>query len=319
MPRGVKTVMLAPSQCIRFDDVESYRTLKFPMYASPKLDGVRMVVNREDFLSRSFKPLPCRDLRRRFMEVYMHALTNQVVFDGEMWAEGHEFSEISGSVRRVNDRLPDWIEYWVFDFVEQSKWDCGGEKTFGMRIAGLRDLLVEKNWLRVRLVPQKLVRTVKEAEDVYKQYLEAGHEGMMLKDPYSGYKHGRATVREATFFKVKSWDEAMGKIVGFKRRRALAEEFLTSDRGVDEMGRMKRTHRMEHYQDTDEFGSVELIVLSGPFTGVNVFVTFAVGKWPEDCRWDSREQYLDQIVMFEYLPCGSKEKPRHGRIVTGLD
>ena len=316
MPRGVRTVMLAPSKCIRFDDPRTYKTLKFPMYASPKLDGVRMVINHTGPLSRSFKVLPNRNLRLRFMEVMTYCLHKQVVFDGEIWAPGHEFAEISGSVRRIHDPLPDWIEYHVFDYMTRDHWEKGTGPGFAERVSAARERI--RRFPGVRLIPQKLVRSLSEARDQYELFLSQGHEGMMLKSPFCRYKHGRATVKEATFFKVKAWEEAIGRVIGFKRRREMNEGFLAQERSIDEMGRTKRTHKQEHYQYTDEFGSVEIRVLTGPYRGRDVFVTFAANCWPQDCSWDQRHQFLQQVVTFEYLPVGSKNLPRHGRITVPL-
>src|SRR4051812_44778849 len=88
---------------------EDLTALKFPLLATPKLDGIRCVVVGGKAMSRSFKPIP-NDWVRSEIE-----RTCPDGFDGEIMIKGADFNAAQSQIMS-RDGKPDF-EYHVFDYV----------------------------------------------------------------------------------------------------------------------------------------------------------------------------------------------------------
>ena len=91
--------MLASTEPVDPDELE------YPLYASPKLDGVRAVIKDGEVKQRSLKPV-----RNKFIQDELKDLPDGL--DGELTV-GLNFHKSSGDIRREEGE-PDFI-YWVFD------------------------------------------------------------------------------------------------------------------------------------------------------------------------------------------------------------
>ena len=86
--------------------------LKFPVLASPKLDGVRAIVRDGVVLSRALKPIPNKNVQKRFSHLEH--------FDGELIVGASNDPDVlratTSGVMRV-DGDPE-VSFHVFDHVE---------------------------------------------------------------------------------------------------------------------------------------------------------------------------------------------------------
>src|ERR1043166_9598570 len=86
------------------------KSLRFPVLATPKLDGIRCLMINGKAVSRKFKPIPNKHIRST-----LEMTCNSMQLDGEIMIEGRSFNDLSGDVRREEGR-PDFY-YAVFDYV----------------------------------------------------------------------------------------------------------------------------------------------------------------------------------------------------------
>ena len=81
-------------------------------YYQPKLDGVRLVWDGNEALSRNQKPILgmprlINELKKYFSDIPL---------DGELYLHGSSFQKALGSIRRtVNIQENEDIKYWVYD------------------------------------------------------------------------------------------------------------------------------------------------------------------------------------------------------------
>lgn len=264
---------------------------QFPYMATPKIDGIRFVMVDGVALSRSFKPI-----RNTHVQATLSRYLPDGI-DGELTC-GDTFQSSSSAIMSA-DGMPDF-HCWVFDFVDPSA-DCiepycqrinspilaGLESISAMRLTVLRPILVSD---------ESQLRTVEE------QYLEADHEGVMVRDPYGSYKFGRSTVKENTLLKVKRFldDEAILIDV-------LEKQHNMNEATQDAFGRTKRSTCQDGKVGADTAGTLVVRTADG--------IEFGIGTgFDETTRaqiWADPSAFIGQLVKYKYFPVGVKEKPRH--------
>ena len=156
---------------------EQPEELRFPVLATPKLDGIRCLKIGGKALTRSFKPVS-----NRFIREWIEAnLTDGV--DGELVVPGATFSETSGHVGRESGE-PDF-RFAVFDYVSSRT-----DRPYECRMAQLERLA---EWDRVVKVLPMVITNAAQLALYEERCIQEGYEGVMVRDPAGPYKCGRST------------------------------------------------------------------------------------------------------------------------------
>ena len=160
------------------------RLLRYPLLATPKVDGIRFLVVGGKAVTRSLNPIPNDHVR-----TWIEANLPEGV-DGEITVPGG-FGATSSAVTRQGG-TPDFI-VWLFDRV--------GPGVYHERIENLRCLADVDQRIRV-LVPYEIgdEASLWTFEDVC---LEQGHEGVILRDPNGAYVYGRTKEEDGLMLKLK--------------------------------------------------------------------------------------------------------------------
>lgn len=160
------------------------RLLRYPLLATPKIDGIRFLVVGGRAVTRSLSPIP-NDRIREWIEANLPEGV-----DGEITAPGG-FGATSSAVTR-KDGTPDFTLH-VFDRYEHD--------TYWQRVSKCMNLHNFKLKVRV-LVPVEIrdESSLWTFEDVC---LEQGHEGVILRDPNGAYVCGRTKEESGLFLKLK--------------------------------------------------------------------------------------------------------------------
>ena len=308
-------VLLAPNKAVGFDS--EHLAGGFPYLASNKLDGMRAVAIDGTLYSRSMKELR-EGIQTHFQHFLKEAAKAGLVFDGELYAHDVGFGNVMSSLRRGGAEVHPEIKFHVFDVLSLAEWRFGAERPYADRISEY------ENWIQhycerssdclVSPVRQTAVWAKGDLENRFQISLDAGYEGLMLRDPAGRYKHGRGTLREGLIYKFKEWVTVDAKIVGFKRSTRMKREYAESDRGVDELGRYKRTSSKDTREEYDGIGSIVLESSDG--------VVFAAGQAKEcdfEITWDNKGEYLERWVEVRFMRHGAKDKPRFAGIVRLRD
>lgn len=261
--------------------------LKFPVLASPKLDGVRAIVRDGVVYSRSNKPIPNKYVQELFSK-YEH-------LDGELIV-GPPTSEsvYRDTVSHVmsHDKRDYDLRFYVFDHVSRPG------NSYWLRSKSIGDV---SSMPYCVLHEQKLVHTLQELSDYEDRCLVHGYEGLILRDPNAPYKCGRSTVKEGYLLKVKRMCTDEAEIIGFIEREHNGNEATTNELG--------RTKRSSHKAGKTGRGDLGALVVR------MVEVEFNIGTgFDDDLRaeiWNNKEKYLGKLVSFNHFPIGVKDKPRH--------
>lgn len=260
--------------------------LRFPLLASPKLDGVRAVVRNGIVYSRSNKSIP-----NKFVQLKFKHLEH---YDGELIVgEPTSKSVYRDTVSHVmaHDKTDYDLRFYVFDHVQDVSLPYEH-----------RNDLARCEHDGVVCLSQYPIHNLDKLLDYEEQMLELGYEGLILRDPNAPYKYGRSTVNEGYLLKMKRFTDAEFEVIGFEERMHNGNEATTNELG--------RTARSSHEAGKVGLGDLGALVLQGDG------FTFRVGTGFDDTTrrilWDIRRDGLvGRLAKIKYFAVGMKTAPRH--------
>lgn len=262
------------------------RVLKYPVLASPKLDGVRAVVNERQLLSRSLKPIPNRYIADLLARPKLHGFDGELIL-GDPWGPTVYRDTVSAVMSR--DGRPE-LRYYVFDlwgtpFNYEERWH-----------ELLR--LTEKLTLPVDLVESIVIENRAQLDEYEAAAVAKGFEGVMLRSPKAPYKHGRSTVSEGYLLKLKRFEDSEALVIGIEEEMHNANEAQ-----MNELGRTKRSSAKGGLVGKGTMGA---LVVRDLTTGVEFNI--GTGFTAED---RARTEWVGKTVKYKHFPVGTKDKPRH--------
>ena len=264
-----------------------------PMFAQPKLDGIRMFVMEGVAYTRSLKPVRAEWLQRLIRE----NADSLEGLDGEIIAGDPTAPD---AYRRTNSSImsfakPDDITFHVFDV-----WNQGG--IFDDRISHLRSLALPDF---CQIVETRLLHSLEEISEYERELLLAGHEGVILRNPRSYYKLGRGTPTEGELIKLKQFADMEARVVGFAEFMHNANELTTNELGYAE--------RSSHQDGLVPMGTLGALLAEGRWPDGTPFKVRIGTGFDQATRqeiWDNQIDYLGKLVKFKFFPGGVKEAPR---------
>lgn len=272
-----------------------FSKIVYPVYASPKLDGIRCSIVNGRALSRTLKPIPNKHI---FGQLSSHKLTG---LDGELIV-GSPTSKTcyAESVSNVMafDKTPNYT-YYVFDLHTHPV-------PFRQRRQVMLDALGNGNWgmyHQICLLEQNLLANEDEVLAYEAAKVEEGYEGIILRSPSAPYKFGRSTVKEGYLLKVKRFEDSEARVI-----EVIEELHNGNEATVDELGRTKRSTHQENKVGKGRMGALLVYDMT---TGVE----FQVGTGFDDAArakwWECRNDKYFPIIKYKFFPVGVKDKPRH--------
>ena len=267
---------------------EQMTNLRFPLLATPKLDGIRCLKIGGRALTRSFKPI-YNVFTRQWKE---HYLPDRL--DGELLVDNATFSETAGHIGR-HDGQPQF-RFHVFDYVSD-----GVEVPYVRRMQELKQL---PEFERVQKVLPVEMRSLEDLAAYEERCVAQGFEGVMIRTPDSPYKCGRSTEREGWLLKIKRFEDAEAVVLD-------TYEGLSNLNPAekDAFGRTKRSSCMENKIGRGELGG---FVVRHVNTGVEFRLGYnhVLGGVDRVTLWQQRESLVGKYVRFLHQPSGAKEAPR---------
>lgn len=266
----------------------------FPIYASPKFDGIRASVVGGKLLSRTLKEIPSRHVFNLLSRPEYEGLDGELIVGAP--TSPSCYRDTVSMVMADNKVFP--FTYYVFD-----KWDHFG-RFEDRRIAS--HLLVSRHEY-MEAVEHVLLNSHEELNAYEAAQVGLGHEGIMLTDPNAKYKFGRATTKSGELLKVKRFVDSEAIVIGVEE-----EMFNGNEAQTNELGRTKRSTAKAGLTGKGTMGA--LIVRD-----VKTKVEFNIGTGftAEDRKWWWNEMQglpspaLCRTIKYKYFPVGIKDKPRH--------
>lgn len=259
-------------------------TLHYPMYLSPKLDGVRAVVKDGVVYSRSGKPIPNKNVQR--MYGHYHG------YDGELiYGSPTDVNVYNKTVSAVMTEDGPQVDFYVFDY-----WDSTGN------YESRHGYLKETTLYSMCLVSQYEVASEDDVIKYEKIMLDLGYEGVMLRNPNAAYKHGRSTVKEEGLLKVKRFIDSEAIILD------VHPLFRNNNEAkIDALGYTERSTCKDNLVVTNLLGS---LIVKDLYTDIE----FSIGSgFDEQTRinlWENKDNIIGKIIKYKHFPVGEKDKPR---------
>lgn len=270
-------------------DPVDLKLLKYPVVASPKLDGVRAIMINGMLVSRNLKPFANKAINGNF--------THKLMLDGELIVgDPRDKACFRNTMKVVSafDADISELRFHVFDAV-------AFEMPFNQRFETAAHAI--KDYQRLVHVPHAMVPDEKALLNLEESTLDEGFEGLMLRDPTGVYKFGRSTAREQGLLKLKRKMTSEARVFGFVEQMHNANEAK-----LDNLGHTERSSHQANMVPMGTLGALQVRdLVSGVDFNIGTGLTFA----ERDEIWKNKHKYLNQVVTYEYLPIGVKDKPRH--------
>lgn len=259
--------------------------LRFPLLASPKLDGIRALKVKEGLLSRTLKSIPNNHVQEA-------ARAWPVGLDGELIV-GHPTDKdvyrntVSGVMKTTGN--PNFT-FWVFDQHDR-------QASYQDALGSLQQAAAQH--ISVEVLNQEVIGDLDSLLAYEAQQVELGFEGVILRDPHAPYKFGRSTAKEGYLLKVKRFEDSEALVIG------VVEEMHNGNEATkDNLGRTKRSTAKAGKTGKGTMGT---LVCRDLKTGVE----FEIGT---GFTAADRVEYFrnpPNIVRYKFFPVGVKDKPRH--------
>lgn len=270
--------------------------LKFPLIATPKLDGIRCLMIKGKAVSRKFLPIPNEHVRKLLES---SDLPNNL--DGELMVKGTTFGDVT-SAFMSRDGEPGF-QFCVFDLVTNN----GLQEPYSDRIELLNRWCDKFAPKFVKYVKATWIEDHRELANYESVAVGLGYEGIMVRAPDGPYKCGRSTFNQGYLIKVKRFVDAEAEVLGFEEAEINLNAVTT-----DNVGHTKRSQKKEGKILKGTLGAFVVRGINGQFKGVEFRIGTGDGL---DARlkheiWTNPDRYLGKIITYAYQAHGSKDAPR---------
>jgi DNA ligase-1 len=262
--------------------------IKYPVYAQPKLDGIRCLIIDGKAYSRNLKLIPNKHIQEQLTGL-------PYAFDGELILKSGDFNNVQSGIMSEHG-TPDF-EYVVFDLHDMPTW------TYAMRVNSLIRIFASSMFLSgppVRLIATKVVQDEYELSSWYRDWLEAGYEGAIVRSFDGLYKHGRSTLKQGWMLKLKDFKDDEAMVVGF-------EELMHNDNApeLNELGAQVRSAHQDNLVPGNMLGALVCTYKGNEFkigTGFDTYTRQAI--------WRDRDLLKGKLVTFKFQELSKYGIPR---------
>ncbi|HWG89126.1 MAG TPA: ATP-dependent DNA ligase [Candidatus Acidoferrales bacterium] len=281
----LKKVMLAVK-------AKEFDTLRYPLLASTKIDGVRGTVKGEALLSRTMTPIPNRYTQSLFSHPLFAGLDGELVV-GEPNHPNCMQNTMSGVMSQ--DGEPD-VKWYVFD-------DWTVDKPYAHRARIAKERIQEIDDSRLIWLPQVPIYNVEQLFAYEEKCVADGYEGVILRAPDGPYKQNRSTVREGYMLKVKRFEDSEAEILD-----CYEMQHNDNEATIDARGHTKRATNQENKRAAGVLGGFNLRDI---YTGVEFDLGTGFTAEQRKNLWEGRRYLKGKLVKYKHFPIGVVEKPRH--------
>ena len=274
--------------------LENVDSIKFPVYVTPKLDGIRCLKIDGNIVSRTFKPIRNTELASAIKDLLPDGSDGELIMGGT-------FQNTTSMVMSADKTIGNEKAYFYwFDYVIDDH-----KKPYLERIEDMKKFVEEHPNIMsssVRIVPlvPTEINTIEELVKYESEVLEQGFEGVMLRSAHGPSKFGRSTLKEGSLVKMKKFDDDEATIFGFKELQK-----NTNDKKKNELGDMKRSSHKDGKVDQDTLGSLDV-----NWNGIHFSIGSGFTAEQRKEIWNDRDNLVGKIVKFKYFSLGMKEAPR---------
>jgi DNA ligase-1 len=281
-------------------NTDKVKTQPLVRYTSEKLDGIRMVVFDGVGYSRSLKPLPNKQLQA-YCKYYADLLEG---FDGEIIAGDLYAVDVlqqSNSFCMSEDKvINDW-KFYVFDRYDSNlPWVV---RYLSIVTDELDEHTVKHQHYYLRDFNQVIPRPYQEYQALLpwvdldwfeQQVLTKGGEGVMIRDALAQYKCGRSGTKTPELQKVKRFQDAEFRVIGYNQFETNQNEAQTN-----ELGRTFRSTSKAGKQLVDQLGSLVCVTAEG--VDFNVGSGFTEQQRKDLWKENQEDTLIGRLAVVQYF------------------
>jgi len=268
--------------------------LRYPVLASPKLDGIRCTIIDGVATARSLKPIP-----NNYVREMLQGIPNGV--DGELMVKGG-FNACQ-SLFMSHDKVEPNFWFFAFDWVRSQTPE---QSPFQNRLAWLICWSENNGHNNLHVVEHVLISNADDLAVYEAQCLAEGFEGVMVRDPQGPYKFGRSTTREGFLLKIKQFADEEMVVTGLVEMMHNVNALETN-----ELGLAKRSTSKEGMRPAGVMG----VLVGQTEDGATVELGTGFTAEERQVMWHLRETLIGKLVKFKHLPDpGGRQpgqRPRH--------
>ena len=268
--------------------------------ASPKLDGIRCMIQDGIALSRSLKPIRNKHVQSLLGHKEFNGLDGELIVG--VPTDRDVYRNTTSHVMSEHKEFK--FTFWVFD-------NFSLKMPYADRRVILKSLL--KQLSTHNLFPQQkefiqilsydVVTNMEQLQDYESDCLAIGYEGVILRDPDAMYKHGRSTAKEGGLLKVKRFEDGEAGILAVEEQMHNGNEAKTNELG--------RTQRSSHKENKVPMGTLGALVCKDVVTGIQFNIGTGFTDEVRQQLWESQDKLIGQTIKYKSFKIGVKDAPRH--------
>ena len=279
--------------------------LRFPLYASPKYDGLRTTNLNGKAVTSSVKPV-----RNRHTAALME-LPPFRGFDGEMQiGDGADPTGFGAATTAVMAEHAVVQPVWqVFDLIENHQ--APYQERYEELVERVTAVQCTYGYF-IKVVPQTIINNLNELNEYEKAVLDGGFEGAMIRDPRAAYKFGRSTMNQQILLKLKRGHEKRDDavIIGFTEQVQNNNPPYINERGLQQ-----RAQNKEFLVGKNTLGSFQVRDEQGREFSIGIGVEGTFDDAFRQKVWNDREAWLGKTIRYTWFDYGGYELPRHPKYV----
>lgn len=276
-------------------------SLRYPIFVQPKVDGYRILIKGGKAYSRSLKLMPNKHVQAWVLQ---HKVDLEGL-DGELVVGPAFHEDVFKRTRKIAAR----DAKLDFSFIAFDVWNQSLDYRTRLELAHMQGLGVT----RVFTIDNNIAHSPEEVLRMEEQWLEAGYEGIILRDPKGRYKNNRSTIKEGGLMALKRWSDDVAVIKSVEPLQKNMNEAYTDERGFT-----KRSSSQAGKVAQETLGRL-VCDFTWPAghknAGKTIEIRVGSGKGMDaplrKKLWQQRHKLPGMHVEFEYFEPGSDEAPRH--------
>lgn len=275
-----------------YTEIPSGRYMK-----SIKFDGVRGVITGHSIESRSKATLPNDNLYTTFKHLMDWCKENNCILDGEFYSHDVDFGEVIGvcMTKGTKKPIPDSFFFHCFDCIPLDDIKMSFENRF--------KLIPKLD--RLEIVEQQMINIPEDSESLtteFKQRLDEGFEGLMIRGAEKPYKFGRSTPTCGTGYKFKLYETHDAKILGVQQATIVDAK---AEKKINELGRSVTSKKKGDRVLIESASGFECV-----FEGEEFVVNLGLSDERKKEIWENKEKYIGEFCEFKAMPT-TKDAPRN--------
>ena len=274
--------------------------LEYPLWVSPKLDGIRCLIDPNiGPVSRSYKPIPNDHIRH-----VLGGVADVNCCDGELVTYSDKERRVVDDFNTIQSKVmsqggePEF-GFLVFDNFRNP------EDPWGQRWAEMLSLIgsvgTDTDAWKFEIVEQQEVNNANEAQECWQRHVANGYEGICLRHIAGIYKFGRSTLKQQYLLKYKAVQDMEVTITGVEPLRK-----NTNEQTRDVFGLAERSSHKANMVELDSVGKFHVITDDG----IEFSVGSGLSERQREIFWEQQDELIGRRITVMYQQEGLKSRPR---------